>query len=79
MRVLATSRVHHHPQVPKDGTDLLRLSQDYDVHISLRQKPMALRVEGTRAAVRQLTEHVLETKKVRQITICSRAYSRFQL
>ncbi|KAI0715276.1 hypothetical protein C8Q76DRAFT_730142 [Earliella scabrosa] len=47
----------------RDGTDLLRMSQDYDVHISLRQKPMALRVEGTRAAVRQLTEHVLETKQ----------------
>lgn len=47
-----------------DGSDLLRLSKDYDVHISLRRKPMALRVEGTQGALRDLTEHILQLKQV---------------
>ncbi|KAH9847395.1 hypothetical protein C2E23DRAFT_890069 [Lenzites betulinus] len=47
----------------RDGSDLLRLSKDYDVHISLRRKPMALRVEGTQGALRDLTEHILQLKQ----------------
>ncbi|KAI0721316.1 hypothetical protein C8T65DRAFT_800472 [Cerioporus squamosus] len=47
----------------RDGADLLRLSQDYNVHISLRQKPLGLRVEGARASVRELTEHLLAVKQ----------------
>ncbi|KAI0756684.1 hypothetical protein C8Q80DRAFT_1129927 [Daedaleopsis nitida] len=47
----------------RDGVDLLRMSQDYDVHISLRQKPMALRIEGTRTAVKEVIEHITSTKK----------------
>lgn len=47
-----------------DGSDLLRLSKDYDVHISLRRNPMALRVEGTQGALRDLTEHILTLKQV---------------
>ncbi|KAI0361269.1 hypothetical protein OH77DRAFT_1585401 [Trametes cingulata] len=47
----------------REGMDLLRLSKDYDVHISLRQKPMALRVEGTRSSLRKLTEHINSLKK----------------
>ncbi|KAI0830635.1 hypothetical protein BC628DRAFT_1416167 [Trametes gibbosa] len=47
----------------RDGSDLLRLSKDYDVHISLRRNPMALRVEGTQGALRDLTEHILTLKQ----------------
>ncbi|KAI0331950.1 hypothetical protein GY45DRAFT_1299916 [Cubamyces sp. BRFM 1775] len=47
----------------KDGSDLLRLSKEYDVHISLRRKPMGLRVEGTRGSLRGLAEHIDALKK----------------
>ncbi|RDX50400.1 hypothetical protein OH76DRAFT_1380349 [Lentinus brumalis] len=47
----------------RDGSDLLRISQDYNVHISLRQKPLGLSVEGSRASVRELTEHLLAVKQ----------------
>ncbi|KAI0639727.1 hypothetical protein C8Q77DRAFT_1082595 [Trametes polyzona] len=47
----------------KDGADLLRLSKVYDVHISLRRKPMALRIEGTRGSIRDLTQHILDLKQ----------------
>ncbi|KAI0660400.1 hypothetical protein C8Q70DRAFT_975197 [Cubamyces menziesii] len=47
----------------KDGSDLLRLSKEYDVHISLRRKPMGLRVEGTRGSLRGLAEHIDTLKK----------------
>lgn len=43
------------------------MSQDYDVHISMRAKPLALRVEGTRSSVKELTEHILSLKLVRAI------------
>ncbi|KAI1793876.1 hypothetical protein LXA43DRAFT_998751 [Ganoderma leucocontextum] len=44
----------------KDGMDLKRMSQDYDVHISLKRLPksLALRVEGTRSGVREISEHI---------------------
>ncbi|KAI9060624.1 hypothetical protein FKP32DRAFT_1656045 [Trametes sanguinea] len=47
----------------KDGMDLLRLSEEYDVHISLQRKPMALRVEGTRASLKDLGERLWNIKK----------------
>ncbi len=46
------------------------MSQDYDVHMSLRLKPMALRVEGTRGAVREVTEHILAMRQVRHTSCC---------
>ncbi|KAL7285149.1 hypothetical protein ACG7TL_000241 [Trametes sanguinea] len=51
--------------VSKDGMDLLRLSEEYDVHISLQRKPMALRVEGTRASLKELGERLWNIKKAR--------------
>ncbi|KAG0708968.1 hypothetical protein DFH29DRAFT_889946 [Suillus ampliporus] len=47
----------------KDGADLLQLSMQYNVHISLASNPLALRVEGLRGAMKQLTEHLSELKK----------------
>lgn len=47
----------------KDGADLLQLSMQYNVHISLASNPLALRVEGLRGTMKQLTEHLSELKK----------------
>lgn len=47
----------------KDGADLLQLSMQYNVHISLTSNPLALRVEGLRGTMKQLTEHLSELKK----------------
>ncbi|KAG1755176.1 uncharacterized protein EDB91DRAFT_277723 [Suillus paluster] len=47
----------------KDGADLLQLSMQYNVHISLASNPLALRVEGLRGAMKQLTEHLSEMKR----------------
>lgn len=43
---------------------MLRLSKDFDVHISLRREPMALQVEGSRGALRDIAERLLILKKV---------------
>ncbi|RPD81969.1 hypothetical protein L226DRAFT_528177 [Lentinus tigrinus ALCF2SS1-7] len=47
----------------RDGSDLLRMAQDYNVHISLRQRPLGLQVDGARASVRELSEHLLAIKQ----------------
>ncbi|KAH7883685.1 hypothetical protein F5I97DRAFT_2042628 [Phlebopus sp. FC_14] len=47
----------------KDGADLLQLSIQYNVHISLTSNPLALRVEGLRGALKTLTEHINVLKK----------------
>ncbi|KAH7931101.1 hypothetical protein BV22DRAFT_1053839 [Leucogyrophana mollusca] len=47
----------------KDGADLLQLSMQYNVHISLVANPLALRVEGFRGALKELTEHMSALKK----------------
>ncbi|KAF9240874.1 hypothetical protein BU15DRAFT_73727 [Melanogaster broomeanus] len=47
----------------KDGADLLQLSMQYNVRISLTSNPLALRVEGLRGALKELTEHMSLLKK----------------
>ncbi|KAH0838390.1 major facilitator superfamily domain-containing protein [Lanmaoa asiatica] len=47
----------------KDGADLLQLSMQYNVHISLTSNPLALRVEGLRGSLKALTEHISSLKK----------------
>ncbi|CDO78228.1 hypothetical protein BN946_scf184726.g3 [Trametes cinnabarina] len=47
----------------RDGMDLLRLSKEYDVHISLQRKPMALHVEGTRGSLKELGERIYNLKQ----------------
>ncbi|KAL4064925.1 hypothetical protein V8B97DRAFT_2010607 [Scleroderma yunnanense] len=47
----------------KDGADLLQLSIQYNVHISLASGPLALQVEGLRGVLKQLTEHIDTLKK----------------
>lgn len=62
------SSIHGIPPVMTnfpDGADLLQLSMQYNVHISLASNPLALRVEGLRGTMKQLTEHLSELKKVR--------------
>ena len=46
--------------------DLKRMSQDYDVHISLKRLPksLALRVEGTRSGVREIRDHITTMSRV---------------
>ncbi|EJF66990.1 hypothetical protein DICSQDRAFT_47839 [Dichomitus squalens LYAD-421 SS1] len=57
----------------KDGMDLKRMSQDFDVHISLKRrgKLLALRAEGTRSGVRELFEHIAVIGRVRSIIMFS--------
>ncbi|KAI0068378.1 hypothetical protein BV25DRAFT_1846382 [Artomyces pyxidatus] len=47
----------------KDGADLLNVSKAYNVHVSLTDKPLALRVEGVRDSLKRVEEHLLEIKK----------------
>ncbi|KAF9229400.1 hypothetical protein BS17DRAFT_675151, partial [Gyrodon lividus] len=47
----------------KDGADLLQLSMQYNVHMSLTSNPLALRVEGLRGALKELTEYMSSLKK----------------
>ncbi|KAF8140133.1 hypothetical protein EV363DRAFT_1151759 [Boletus edulis] len=47
----------------KDGADLLQLSTQYNVHISLTSNPLALRVEGLRGSLKGLTEYISSLKK----------------
>ena len=50
--------------------DLKRMSQDFDVHISLNRhsKSLALQVEGARSGVRGLVEHIASISQVRSIS-----------
>ncbi|KAG9314451.1 hypothetical protein JVU11DRAFT_5248 [Chiua virens] len=47
----------------KDGADLLQLSMQYNVHISLTASPLALRVEGLRGSLKGLSEYISSLKK----------------
>lgn len=47
-----------------DGADLLQLSMQYNVYISLTPSPLALRVEGLRGSLKGLTEYISSLKKV---------------
>ncbi|KAI0931918.1 hypothetical protein AcV5_004709 [Taiwanofungus camphoratus] len=47
----------------RDGADLLQMSMEYNVHISLVAHPLALRVEGLRGSLKQLNEHITSLKK----------------
>ncbi|ESK97618.1 hypothetical protein Moror_17480 [Moniliophthora roreri MCA 2997] len=47
----------------KDGSDLLSLSMDYNVHVIFSAKPLGLRVEGLRGALEQLRSHVASLKE----------------
>ncbi|KII93548.1 hypothetical protein PLICRDRAFT_171287 [Plicaturopsis crispa FD-325 SS-3] len=47
----------------KDGADLLQLSLDFNVHISMTPKPLALRAEGVRGSLKALTERIEELKE----------------
>lgn len=40
------------------------MSAEYNVHMSLTQNPLALRVEGLRGSLKRLTEHISKLKKV---------------
>ncbi|EIN14190.1 hypothetical protein PUNSTDRAFT_56632 [Punctularia strigosozonata HHB-11173 SS5] len=46
----------------KDGADLLQMSIDFNVHISVSTSPLALRVEGVRKSMRALTTHIQALK-----------------
>jgi len=48
-----------------DGIDLLRTSKRHNVHVSLTQKPLALRAEGVLSAVEGVGEYITEVKMVR--------------
>ncbi|CCL98990.1 uncharacterized protein FIBRA_00998 [Fibroporia radiculosa] len=47
----------------RDGADLLEMSLEYNVHISLATHPLALRVEGLRGALSKLSDHLTKVKR----------------
>ncbi|KAI0051716.1 hypothetical protein FA95DRAFT_1511727 [Auriscalpium vulgare] len=47
----------------KDGYDLLELSKLYSVHVSLTERPLALRVEGIRASLKNVEDHLARVKE----------------
>ncbi|KAH8102497.1 hypothetical protein BXZ70DRAFT_1006415 [Cristinia sonorae] len=55
----------------RDGSDLLELSREFNVHIALQQQPMALRVEGVRNSLRGITERIHSLKRdILTKTVC---------
>jgi hypothetical protein len=49
-----------------DGAELLQMSMDYNVHIAVTRSPLALRVEGLRASLSALSEHITAVKNVKR-------------
>lgn len=49
--------------IGKDGSDLLQLSTQFNVHVSLVQNPLALKVEGVREALNGVRDHIQNIKK----------------
>lgn len=47
-----------------DGTEMLQMSKDYNVHIAVERSPLALRVEGLRASLKAMSKHIDVVKKV---------------
>ena len=47
-----------------DGSDLLQLSTQFNVHVSLVQNPLALKVEGVRETLNGVRDHIQNIKKV---------------
>ena len=41
-----------------DGTDLLNLSKNYNVHVALLSNPLSLRVEGLNGALNQFEAYL---------------------
>jgi hypothetical protein len=48
-----------------DGIELLRMSQKYNVHISLRADPLQLQIEGVKQSVEKLRHHLTKRTEVR--------------
>jgi hypothetical protein len=48
-----------------DGAELLQMSKDYNVHIAVTRRPLSLRVEGLKASLNALSEHVAAVKNVK--------------
>ncbi|KIM85336.1 hypothetical protein PILCRDRAFT_357891 [Piloderma croceum F 1598] len=46
----------------KDGAELLQMSKDYNVHIAVTRRPLLLRVEGLKASLDALSEHIAAVK-----------------
>ena len=48
----------------KDGSDLFKLANDFSVRISTIPKPLALRVQGSRGSLKQISERISTLKRV---------------
>ncbi|KAK1224398.1 hypothetical protein PQX77_012694 [Marasmius sp. AFHP31] len=47
----------------KDGSDLLALSREYNVHVTFSSNPLGLKVEGVRGALEHLRSHISALKE----------------
>jgi hypothetical protein len=47
-----------------DGSDLLQMSTEFNVHISLVSEPLSLKIEGLRGSLKLLAEKISNLKKV---------------
>jgi hypothetical protein len=48
-----------------DGAELLQMSKDYNVHIAVTRRPLSLQVEGCKASLDALSEHIAAVKNVK--------------
>ena len=48
-----------------DGSDLSELSKKYNIHISVKPKPLSIYLEGSRESVREVEIYVDGVKKAR--------------
>ena len=47
-----------------DGSDLLQISTDYNVHVAVTPNPLALKIEGLRGSLKKLEALIAEKRKV---------------
>ncbi|KZP31227.1 hypothetical protein FIBSPDRAFT_945253 [Athelia psychrophila] len=47
----------------KDGSELLQMSKDFNVHISVNRDPLSLRVEGLMPSLKALAQYITTVKK----------------
>ena len=58
------SQNHELTSSSEDGSDLLRLVNDFSVRISTIPKPLALKVQGLRSSLKLVSERIGNLKRV---------------
>jgi hypothetical protein len=54
----------------RDGSDLFKLSRNYNVHISVKRNPLAIYLEGSRESLRAAQKCIDDVRKARYFFLC---------